>query len=517
MNDYTRPADDFVAATRFQSLTPTTLAFVVGCVAFAGRYALTGAIENDHFITLARALQMLYGDWPVRDFEDPGTPLAYLISTAAAMLFGPSLFVNVLLCLLFFAITAALTYLLAVRATGTAAAGLVAAALTIVIAPRLYNTTKVIVPVVAIWLAWRYADAPRRRGVAALAIWTAISFLLRHDYLVYVALGNAVLLAVSHADAPRDAARRLAGYAALSLLLISPWLMYVQWYEGVGDYFTSGLGFVAAEGRRTAGGALPPMFFLLVAVPVAGVLSSFRSGPRLNRAQLASASVMLLSLDIVFLRDVLAARVPDVIAPTAVVAAAVAGHVFSTQTTKRMAMVGVVAVVLVAGAQIASKSSAIPTPVDVARRVVRITRRLRQVSPEIMPNPGVAPLVTYLTRCTGADARVLVAGFGPEIPVLAHRPFAARLPTWIPGYYEDAADVSRAVARLHQEPLGAAVLLDGTNVVAQSWPAMIQSIRDRGFDEYPVSSINPRLRVWLPHAAAAAPREPSTDLPCPAR
>jgi len=38
------------------------MAVVVGSVAFAVRYALTGAIENDHFMTLARAVQVLHGD-----------------------------------------------------------------------------------------------------------------------------------------------------------------------------------------------------------------------------------------------------------------------------------------------------------------------------------------------------------------------------------------------------------------------------------------------------------------------
>ena len=90
LNDYTRRADDFVARTRLPSLTltPTTLALVVGILAFAARYALTGAIENDHFVTFTRGLQVLYGDWPVRDFDDPGFPSSYLVSTATAALFG---------------------------------------------------------------------------------------------------------------------------------------------------------------------------------------------------------------------------------------------------------------------------------------------------------------------------------------------------------------------------------------------------------------------------------------------
>jgi hypothetical protein len=51
-------------------------------------------------------------------------------------------------------------------------------------------------------------------------------------------------------------------------------------------------------------------------------------------------------------------------------------------------------------------------------------------------------------------------------------------------------------------------------VVAQSWPALLQAIRDRGFDEYAVTPINSRIRVWLPHVVDAN-RDPATELPCP--
>jgi len=54
-------------------------AFAVGLAAFAFRYLTISPIENDHFVMLARAQQALYGDWPVRDFEDPGQPLFYLV------------------------------------------------------------------------------------------------------------------------------------------------------------------------------------------------------------------------------------------------------------------------------------------------------------------------------------------------------------------------------------------------------------------------------------------------------
>ena len=97
---------------------PRTRLVLIFLLAFAARYAATGAIENDHFVTFTRGLQVLYGDWPVRDFDDPGFPLSYLISTLTAAVFGPSLFVNVLLCVALIALTSTMTFLLAYRATG---------------------------------------------------------------------------------------------------------------------------------------------------------------------------------------------------------------------------------------------------------------------------------------------------------------------------------------------------------------------------------------------------------------
>ena len=507
------PTDNVTRSVRVRwpARTPTSIAVIVGTAAFATRYALTGAIENDHFVTFSRAVQVLYGDWPVRDFEDPGFPLSYLLSTAVAAVFGPSLLVNVLLCILLLAVTSAFTYLLVFRATESQIAAIVAGALTVVVSPRLYNATKVIVPVIAIWLAWRYADNPGPRRLIVLAIWTAVAFLVRHDYLVFVALGNMLLIIACHSGVRRETGLRLAGYIALSLVFILPWLLYVQGFEGLPEYFASAVRFTAAEGRRTAAGSLPWLFLAFVAIPVAGVLVSFRPGLHLNWGQLASAAVMLLSLDVVFLRDVLAARIPDVAAPTAVVAAATAAHVLSTRAVTRGALIVAVLIVVL---QITTRTSASPPPADPFRRLSDITQRLRRVSPEIMPNPSLAPLVGYLAHCTGPDDRILVAGFGPEIPVLAHRPFAARLPTWIAGYYEDSADVNRALMQLGRERLGAAVFLDGSMVVARFWPALLQAVRDLGLEEHPVASINSRVRVWLPRSADAR-RDAATNLPCP--
>ena len=41
-----------------------TLAVAVGLVSFVALYLTSGAIDNDHFVIYARAMQVLGGDWP---------------------------------------------------------------------------------------------------------------------------------------------------------------------------------------------------------------------------------------------------------------------------------------------------------------------------------------------------------------------------------------------------------------------------------------------------------------------
>ena len=479
---------------------------LAGVAAILYTYLASGAIENDHFVMLARAHQVLYGDWPVRDFEDPGMPLAYLVSAAAAAVFGPTLLVNVILSILLFGMAVGVTFALA-RDVSNSTIGALAAAVTILVYPRLYNTTKVLVPVIAMALAWRYARHPSNRRVVGLALWTAVAFLLRHDYATYVGLSNVVLLTLAHRHNVREAARAVVLYVALSSIFVAPWLAYVEWNEGLADYFAAATRFTAGEARRTA--TTPPQwpFYALVAIPLLALATCRRLDSR--AVPLAAAAVLLLVMNIVFLRDAIAARVADVVAPTAIVAAAVAGRLlsrFPARTTRVAVLVGALVV-----ASVAITTHRISTPTDVFSRPLVVTARLRSAAPEIQPVPARAPLITFLDRCTNPAERILVGGFAPEIPVLAHRAFAAGLPAWIPGYYEHPDDVARAIHRLDVESVGAVVLL-GAGAL-RPWPALDEWVRGHGFEEYAVQSIDPRLRVWLPRRPPAS-IDAATMLPC---
>jgi hypothetical protein len=91
------------------------LSLLWGVACFFYRYLVHRGFPNDHFMHLARAQQMLLGDWPIRDFFDPGLPLSYVISAVPQAVFGHTLLVEAVLVFGCFAVAAALTHWIIAR------------------------------------------------------------------------------------------------------------------------------------------------------------------------------------------------------------------------------------------------------------------------------------------------------------------------------------------------------------------------------------------------------------------
>ena len=79
------------------------------------RFLATASFPNDEHEYLAGAQQMLLGgEWPTRDFFDPGRPLMYAASAAAQVVFGQTLFAEAMLTSLAVGASAALQLIPAV-------------------------------------------------------------------------------------------------------------------------------------------------------------------------------------------------------------------------------------------------------------------------------------------------------------------------------------------------------------------------------------------------------------------
>ena len=402
-------------SARFHALVVGGAALLFIAV-WAFRWLSMDALENDHFVALARAHQVLHGNWPVRDFADPGQPLAYLLPAGTAWLLGATLRTDVIVAITMLSLAASLTYLLAARASASLLIAAAAVAVEVAATPRLYNAGKILIPLTAVGLGWRYADSPSIARLIALAAWTAIAFLWRHDFIVYVAAPTLVLLALCHERAP---ATRLATlYLVVTLAFVLPWFVYVQWTSGLLDYIGAAVRFAATEAQRTVTwpANAQVLFAAIMVISLIAVVLARRSDDRLSFAQVVFTAAMALTANLVLLRDVTAVRLPDVIGLTAVLVAWIASRTIPTRVLRATAAIGLIIVVVFVGSRLTSQDYGVPTPSKVARRFAAVSTMLHTAAPEAIPNRERLPLIRYLASCTPAASRVLVSGFGPEIP-----------------------------------------------------------------------------------------------------
>jgi hypothetical protein len=243
------------ASTRRRSLLAASI--VVALLAFGYRCTSLNGFSNDHFVHLARAQAMLAGDLPIRDYTEEGVPLTVLLSAGAQLVFGQSLFAELVLVVTSLSVAAGVTCWLASRVTGSLLLGMGAALLQVLVYPRLYSHPKILLYSVFLLIAWWYLTAPGRRRLGVLALWTAVSFLIRHDHGVYIGLGAAAVIAVAHwRDGIAPIARRGVEYGILTVLWLTPYLAYVQYQRGLVDYFRTGLAISGSEASRTRFGRL---------------------------------------------------------------------------------------------------------------------------------------------------------------------------------------------------------------------------------------------------------------------
>jgi hypothetical protein len=274
---------------------------------------------------------------PGRDFVDPGMPLAYLVSAFVQTISsGP--FSEAVTCCLMLAVAAAVTFLVARndrirggrRRRRVRRGGVLSAPLFVSEAARAR---------VALLLIQRYLRRPDRVSLVLMALWTGVAVLLRHDLGVYTAAGCGAALAWMHCDNRRELARAIAWYAAAVIVVMLPYVVFVQWTEGLTEHFHEAFEFAKGEAHQRFL-APPPfpfvqeaagvsawsvddsavlLFYIAHVAAVAALVLLVTSKAR--RPAVAAALAMLVLYLVVVLRHPIVSRIQDLAALLAIVGA----------------------------------------------------------------------------------------------------------------------------------------------------------------------------------------------------
>jgi hypothetical protein len=466
--------------------------FVYRFNTLGGRF---GGFENDHFVSFAYAKQVQGGAQPLRDFAGLGLQgawpsLTYELSAAAQRLMGDNLRSEAVLTSAGVALAAALTFLAAVRLS-TPGWALVTTLLSVFIAPTLYNYTKVLPFAAAALAIVSYVRRPTLSTVAAAAAASAVAFLFRHDLAAYIGAG---VLAALIVGPPRLRRRHAAAYALFTLVLLTPSLIYVQYYDGIVQYLRDGLALSQREAERTPflqwptfalgsadqqaigffaleGNATAWLFYMTwLLVPTALLLVYQRpkgSAPASFPAVLALAVTTLFAARFL-LRGNIAARLGDVGPLLACLLAYVcytttrarAGDTMMWRTARAVPVLLVLAGTAVSAGTVGSVSSQL--------RTGRLTgswrdawQHTKDVSRELMADPQAEVdaaregdplrLAQYLNRCTEPTDRIVLMAYRPELLPFAGRLFGAGRLTVMPAYVLDERYQRAAVAWWQRE------------------------------------------------------------------
>jgi hypothetical protein len=487
------------------------------CVVFAltWQFVTFNGFPNDHYVHVARARQMLLGAWPVRDFVDPGMPLTYAVSAAGRALIGDVALAELCIVALGIAIGAAATVLGASRLTRSTVIAIGVALLEVLASPRSYSYPKLLLYALGGWTIVEVARRGSRPPVVLTAVLVAIAFLFRHDHGLYLGVACAIAIALSAPDVTA-AARRVALLGVTVAVLLAPWALAVQHYEGLVPYFVSAIGFSRREADisilrdwpqlhlsagLTAGNVEAWLYYLLYGLPIvclALVVWRRFTGVQTWRgeaAAVAALSVLALEINKGFLRNPLATRLPDAMVPACFLGAWLLGLAWSS---------GIQSSILKAGARVAAVALIAVTSLAVWG-IGDVRNKLDDVGvfdewdhvrahvngvwtvvtqPEMdarkfpsRVSASLVPFFRYLDRCTDPGDRLLVSGPYPDVFVLGRRGFAGGQVAFMQAFYASDDDQALTLARMRQESVPFVLLVEDEQAsFAGSFPKVLAHI-----------------------------------------
>jgi hypothetical protein len=480
------------AQSRRRTIRLTAVA--LGVLAFGFRLVTLRGLSNDHYMHLAWAQQLLFGELPGRDFVDPGMPLMYALSAFVQHLWPGPFSEGVLTCVLL-AVAASATFLVVTELTASIAFGVAATLFEIAMEPRLYSYPKILVPAVTLLLIQHYLRRPSRIRLVWLAAWTGVAVLFRHDLGVYAAAGMGAAFLVAHGANVRQASRVLGEYAVALAALMLPYVLFVLWSEGIGEHLHEAIEFAKGEAHQRF--VTPPAFpfwtngdlmswsrmdaavFLFYAAHALAIVCFVllaRSTQRRTGHEpvVAAGFAMLLMYLLVVLRHPIDSRIQDVAALLAINGAwmlaeswrratVAVGNAASPSLVRRGVPL-LVAVAVVGGGLVNTwilsdvpnrlKETRVMDGFGTIRHTIEVVKETGTVWPweRFWPAGELPTAVRYLHACTTRGDAVLLTWAAPEYYYFAQRRFGAGHALFLPpDAFTDAHDQARMLERIRSE------------------------------------------------------------------
>ena len=218
----------------------------------------TYPFTNDHFHRISAARQLArYGEFPFRDFFDPGFVLTEFISAGLQRLFGDNLLGEMLWTSGCIATGALFVILLTRRlAPPRVSVGLIGT-LVILAQPRPYDFDKFLFYPLGLFLCWQYVDQPRIGRLWRLAAAAVVAGMFRYDNGLFILAAGLATILTLHAHDLRTARRHLAILVAASAACAMPYLVFLQMNGGIRNAMDQMLTYAQREGGRTRLTSLP--------------------------------------------------------------------------------------------------------------------------------------------------------------------------------------------------------------------------------------------------------------------
>ena len=503
-------------------LTVGMTAAALGVLAFGVRLVTLSGLSNDHYMHLAWAQQLLFGELPGRDFVDPGMPLMYTLSALVQHVWPGPFSEGVLTCALV-AVAASATFVVVTELTGSIAYGIAGTLFEIAMEPRLYSYPKILVPAVALLLIQHYLRHPSRLRLVWMAAWTGIAVLSRHDLGIYAAAGVGAALLVAQRTNWRQALRVLTEYAVALVALMSPYVLFVQWSEGVGEHLHEAIEFAKGEahqrfitppafpywsnGDSTSWSQMDSAVFLFYAANALAMLCLVLLGRSKEHATgrvpvAAAGFTMLLMYLLVVLRHPIDSRIQDVAALLAINGAwalaeswqratAVVASGPSPSRVRRLVPLAVAVMVVGGGLVNTWILSGLPTRLKethvadgfgTIKHTLAVVEETGTVWPweRFWPAGELPAAVRYLHACTTSADAVLLTWAAPEYYYFAQRRFGGGHALFLPpNAFTTAHDQARMVERIRRDRIPVVLINEGrSDEFANAYPAVDRYIRD---------------------------------------